>query len=299
MALSSINNTTKDYVVRSSVQQNPGANGTADVSREVLYSIFLRLTSAKDMRACSLTCKQWRAIIIHPQYDALFKRIALEKVLGKRVWEENVVEDVGEEPRYRIGGHPIPWRDVCKLQRKPSPFRVLEGTMIEVDFLVPKTMDGIPTTMNRVIEVFAKAKKPIGCRNINPAILKKYGDIPIEESYLARITFTVDEDTRHQKPADRVNTIEKKGQGLYRLPQEVEHMIYSFLAHQVGAPYGYGEDRLTYTQCVETIEDNNGTETPVMSGGLEEPAPGAPGGLSVDGDDFVIESCGAGGLRKF
>ena len=299
MALSSINNTTKDYVVRSSVQQNPGANGTADVSREVLYSIFLRLTSAKDMRACSLTCKQWRAIIIHPQYDALFKRIALEKVLGKRVWEEHVVEDVGEEPRYRIGGHPIPWRDVCKLQRKPSPFRVLEGTMIEVDFLVPKTMDGIPTTMNRVIEVFAKAKKPIGCRTINPVILEKYGDIPLEESYFARITFTVDEDTRVQEPADRVNTIEKKGQGLYRLPQEVEHMIYSFLAHQVGAPYGYGLDRVTYTQCVETIEENDGTEYPVMSGGLEEPAPGAPGGLSVDGDDFVIESCGAGGLRKF
>ena len=299
MAFSTVFNTIKNYIVGPSVQQNPGANGTADVSRDVLYSIFLRLTSAKDMRACFFTCKQWRAVIINPGYDALLKCVALEKVLGKRVWEENVMVAVEKEPHFRIGGHPIPWRDVCKLQREPSPLKVHKGTMIEVDFLVPKTMDGIPTTMNRVNEVFAKAKKPIGCRTINPVILEKYGDIPLEESYFARITFTVDEDTRCQKPAERVKTIEKKGQGLYRLPQEIEHMIYSFLAHQVGAPYGYGQNRLTYTQCVETIKGDNGTEYPVMSGGLKEPAPGAPGGLHVHYLDSVLECLGAGGLRKF
>jgi hypothetical protein len=269
-----------------------------ELPNDVLVRIFSQLMRVEDMCACSRVCRQWNAVIYDSKADCVWKRCALQNLLGKQVWEEHVCDDVGQEPRYRIAGQPVPWLEVCKIQRAPSLFRTENGKMVEVDILVPAIIDGQPTTINRVLEVFARANKPIGCRYIYPGFQEVYGDIPIEESYIARITFTVDEDTRGKEPDTRVSIIHKKGQGKYRPFMGIEHMIFIFLAHQVGLKHGYGQDPWRYTQYIETLEVN-GKTYPMMGGGFEEPAPGAPVGLCVGYSGYVNGDLGAGGLRKF
>jgi hypothetical protein len=224
----------------------------------------------------------------------------LKNVLGKWVWETYVALNIGEQPYYRVGGRELTWREACQLQQQPSPFWT-EERMIEIDFVVPKEIDGKPTTVRRVLEVFAHATKPVGCRYIDPKVLNKYGDIPVEESYIARITFSVEKGTRGRTPAKRIRKIAERGKGLYRPHKLIELMIAVFLAHQVGKKMDYGPS-WTYSQCEETIEEGEEVHY-VMAGGFEEPTSDKPGGLHVgfkdSGRRYLGYAAGAGALQKF
>ena len=257
-----------------------------------------------ELNRCLLVCKKWKVVGDH---ENVWKKIACSQVLGKQVWEESRVGDVGEEPEYRIvpfngmDGEKISWKEVCKMHKYPSSYQDKENfrmtKMPEFDFLVPATIDGKPTTILLVMEVFAKARLPIECFHIRPDIEERYGDIPVEKSYFARHTWTVANDTREKKSDDKVVEINKKGQGLYRTAQIIEMMIFQFLSYQAGIESGYGQDPWTHSQCVETLMVG-GKEYPIYAGGFKPPSLAAKGGLIVNINGEVRPSLGAGCVRK-
>jgi hypothetical protein len=261
-------------------------------SKDILLVIFSKLTTAKEMGMCYLTCKEWKAVI--DEHDALWKPIALRNALGENIWKESVYVNVGDVPCYRVGGQPVPWKMVYAMHKSPSLFNAAKRVEeMEIDFLVPATLDGQPTTIRRVLEVFTRARFPTQCAFFNSDFLAKYGDIPIGESYWARYTITVVEGTREQEPQVRVQTIHEKGQGLYRLPMIIEHMIFTFLLYQAGKKCGYGRSPLTHSQTSETINDH-GHEHPIYAGAVVR------GELFVYFERHVVrKSHGAGALRTF
>jgi len=268
------------------------------LSMDCWAHVLARVTSVKDMGNCARVCKAWTSII--ENNNDVWKVCALQKVLGKSVWENFVGVDVGEQPCYRIDGQPIPWREACKLQREPSLFEAKKGPMIEVDVLVPATINGKPTTINRVVEVFAHAPSPVALNKyINSEVLEQHGETPVTESRIVRVTYTVDEETRRQEANRRVAIIVSKGKGFYEPIKAITHFIYTGLAKQVGAPYGYGQDPWTFTQYEETLK-SEGREWPLLGGGYQETTSGAPGGLTVSFDDGCVSvNDGAGAQRDF
>ncbi len=156
--------------------------------------------------------------------------------------------------------------------------------MPEFDFLVPATINGQPTTINRVIEVFANARLPIGCDYFFSNMVEKYGDIPVEKSYWARHTWTVVQ-------------MHEKGKGINRVHKLIETIIFQFLCCQVGIESGYGRVPFTLSQCLET-HTVAGKEWPIYAGGFKKPVPGAAGVLVVvgsygfigrDGGELMLE----------
>src|SRR3990167_8818963 len=141
-----------------------------------LLNILCKMTLS-DLGRCAQVCRDWRVV---SDDERLWKQIVRSQVLGKKVWEEARVGDVGEEPEYRMvpfngmDGEEIPWKEVCKMQKNPSSYldrvnnRMIK--MPEFDFLVPATINGRPTTIRHVIEVFKNARLPIGCSYINSDI---------------------------------------------------------------------------------------------------------------------------------
>ena len=169
--------------------------------------------------------------------------------------------------------------------------------MPEFDFLVPKTINGQPTTIRRVIEVCKNARLPIGCY-IFFSIVAKYGDVPVEKSYIARHTWTVVNGTRDQESTVKEAQIHEKGQGLYRVHKLIETMIFQFLCYQAGIESGYGQDPWTWSQCFETFPIN-GKEYPIYAGAFKRPASGTAGGLDVFYyHEEVYATRGAGALQE-
>ena len=270
------------------------------------YELWCKIFSymqASDLGRCAQVCTAWKIVA---DDEGLWKQIVRSQVLGKKVWEEARVGDVGDEPEYRMAafngmdGEEIPWKEVCKMHKNPSSYLDQKnGRMIkmpEFDFLVPATIQGHATTIRHVIEVFANARLPIGF-GIDPDTLDKYGDVPIKESYFARYTWTVLNETRGKDPDVLVVEINKKGQGLYRLPKIIEMMIFHFLSNQAGIESGYGRDIWTWSQCVET-KTIHGRECPIYAGAFKKPSFGCNGILGVSYNVGVGESTGAGGLLE-
>jgi hypothetical protein len=263
-------------------------------SRDVLFVIFSKLTTANAMGGCYLTCKEWKAVI--DEHDVLWKPIALRNALGENIWKESVNVNVGDVPCYRVHGQPVLWKAVYAMHKSPSLFNAAKRVEeMEIDFLVPATLGGQPTTIRRVLEVFTRVRLPTQCTFFNSDFLAKYGDIPIGESYWARYTITVVEGTRKQEPQVRVQMIHEKGQGLYRLPMIIEHIIFTFLLYQAGKKCGYGRDPLTLSQTIETINDHGHEhEHPIYAGAFVGDE------LFVYFERLVVDKRhGAGGLRKF
>ena len=288
-------------------EQETSFDSSEKLPTEMWYIIFSNM-NVSGLGRCAQVCKKWR---VWADDERQWMRIVRSQVLGKKVWEEARVGDVGDEPEYRMaafngmGGEVIPWKEVCKMHKYPSTYRDLSNKLVmtrmpEFDFLVPATINGLPTTINRVIEVFKHARLPIGCSYIDSSILARDGDVPIEESYFARLTWTVANDTRAKKPDVQIDEINKKEQGLYRLPKIIEMMIFQFLSYQEGIKSGYGNDPPTWSQCIETLTIGmlGVKEAPFYAGGFKKPAPDAAGGLFVSFNTRVYDSDGSGGLRK-
>jgi hypothetical protein len=244
---------------------------------------------------CGLVSRKWQSMLTNKEYDQTLWR-PLAKILGKRVWTESVGK-VGDEPLYTIAGKPVLWRDVCRMRKAPSMFddRTIEKS--EIDFLVPATIKGEPTTINHILKVFATARIPIGCRfRISPKILTKYGDVKVEKSYWARHTWSIVEGTRNKEARVREQIISDKSQGLYRLPMVIEELIFHFLALQAGLKSGCRKEPLTYTQCIEFIQEDNG-KYPIYVGGFDDPTPNDAGGINCSCNCYVREPDGAAAVR--
>jgi hypothetical protein len=271
-------------------------NVFSEPPENVLSIVFSTMTVA-EVGKCGLVSRRWQSILTNIEYDQTLWR-PLAKVLGKRVWTESVGK-VGAEPFYTIDGKPVLWRDVCRMHKAPSMFddRTIEKS--EVDFLVPATIKGESTTINHVLKVFASARIPIGCRfRISPKILKKYGDIPIKESYWVRHTWSIVKGTRNLEAQARAQMIAERGKGLYRLPMVIEELIFHFLALQAGLKSGCRKEPLTYTQCIEFIQEDNGNY-PVYVGSFEDPTPDDTGGINCSCNCYVREPDGAAAVRSF
>lgn len=250
-----------------------------DLHSDALF-LVLSMQSIEGLGRCAQVCRRWRREIQDSERaTALWRNIVRSQALGKQVW--NKVAVVGDVPPYPVVpfdgmcGEQISWREVCKMHKNPSSYRGEEGMvqMPEFDFLVPATINGKPTTINLVREVFANTRLPIICTC--PKIFKKYGDIPIERAYWARHTWTVVDDTLGEDPAVREAQIREKGKGLYRLPRVIEMMVFQLLSYLAGIESGYGRAPWALTQCIESKE-KNGKEVPVHSGGWKNPVPGEP-----------------------
>ncbi len=271
---------------------------------DVLYLIFSKL-NIQDMGSCCLACKEWKAVI--DEYDVIWKPNALRNVLGKSLWQESVHVDVGDEPCYRIDGRPLSWKEVCIMRKSRFLFDQasrlkwvyhllgVNNKTVEIDFLVPATLNGVPTTIRRVLEVFARARLPTQYAYVNQEWLEKYGDDPIGESYWARCTLTVVDGTRNQQPEVRVQMIHEKGEGLYRLPRVIELTIFISLLHQAGKECGDGE---TFSQTIDTI-NIQGYENPVYVGPISQTGSNVGMFDVIPYRHPIDESIGARALRAF
>ena len=252
--------------------------------KDPLYKIFSYM-DVQDLVRCAQVCKRWRTVADN---EGLWAAIARSRVLGKKVWEDNVGA-VGDEPEYRMvpfngmNGEQIPWKEVCKMHKKPSSFwenkkffffweKVWMIKMPEFDFLVPATINGLPTTINNVIKVFRKAKLPISSKVSSPVILEVYGDIAVEKSYFARHTWTVVNDTLNITPDEKLAIVQQSGKGLYRLPYMIEIMIFQFLCYQAGIENGFGCKESMGSQCFEKI-NINGKICPIIAADFHLPCP--------------------------
>jgi len=236
------------------VQEYKGENVINFLPKDVLCLIFTRVMNDnnKDLGACARVCKAWNTLISN-RLDIHWKDVALRNALGKKVWEESIAGEVGDEPPFTIEDMPIRWKDLYLMRKSRSLFSQRSIEECEVDYLVPKTINGQPTTFNLIARVITTAGKPIRIsdsdRTMMNLFINKYGDIPIEKSYWVRHTMTFVDGTRSQSdPQAREALIQKKGLGFYRLPKIIEKMIFVFLRFQTGNK-GDGEA----TQCLETL----------------------------------------------
>jgi hypothetical protein len=108
----------------------------------------------------------------------------------------------------------------------------------------------------------------------------------------------VDEDTCGEKPDKRVSIIHEKGLGKYRLFMAIEHMIFIFLAHQVGLMHNDDGNLVRYAQYIETAEVD-GRTYPMIGGGFQKLGRSDPGSLLVDYSVDVYKHHRAGAVRKF
>lgn len=238
---------------------------------EVLFKIFYHVVIVskrpKALGTCAQVCRQWKAV---SEDDRIWRTCAMISfnIRGRQFWKQSVGCVVKDPSHYRQpDGNPIPWKKVYKerLERRLL-FSVTPKSKTgnpERDLLVPKTIDGAPTTINKIVELFSKKGVKLF---IDEGFLKIYGDIPVEESYFIRMTLLLDCDTRNKMPSQRIRVIDQKGEGLYRLPKAIEHLVYMLLG-----PMDRNGYEQAFTQYVETMKDEWGERTlPVIGGGFRK-----------------------------
>jgi hypothetical protein len=210
---------------------------------DILIRIFSRLPAIADLGACSQVSHEWK---IASNFDEVWKPQALRDVLGRSLWEEAVHVNVGDEPRFMFNGKPILWKDVCKIHKSPSSYnRALNVRKAGFFFLVPGTIDGVKTTIDLLLEVFARAKMPAECR-FDPDALTKCRNIPVKESYWAWRTNDNTVGGVEDGPCNGGRTpsmveqmINEKGEGHHGMSTVLELITSCFLRYQAGKDSGY------------------------------------------------------------
>ncbi|MGD0665100.1 MAG: F-box protein [Rhabdochlamydiaceae bacterium] len=291
-----------------------------EVFLKIFYKVVIVSGDAKALGACAKVCTRWKRV---SEDDRIWKICTMSSsfpIWGQLKWKIFARCNVKDASHYKdTERNPIPWKQVYKdhyltaEKKKSEPFsdfsakKERPGVMLEFDILVPKTINGQPTTINKILEVYSKAPRRV-CPMISEAFLKVYGNIPVEESYFARITFMLDADTCKKWPAERIAVIQEKGKGLYRLPKAIEHLVFMLLAPELYNGY----KKTLCTQYVETLTDAFGRAVPVIGGAFQKIS--GPNGsycfaISEDerftlddssgNEELLNEAVGAGAVREF
>lgn len=126
----------------------------------------------------------------------------------------------------------------------------------------------------------------------DPKILSQHGNVPVAESYFARMTFTAINATKGDDSGDRIVTVQSLSNGVYETHKIVEHVILAFLATQTGIKLGQA-----FTQYAENIE-NGESKYPIFAGPFT--------GSTTDSGEIVLMSgnyertnIGMNGIRRF
>lgn len=242
-----------------------------------LYDLWVKIFSNLQVSHLGRYAQVSKAWKIVAEDEGLWMPFVRGQVLGKKVWEDKVGPVGDDEPEYRMvpfygmGKEKIPWKEVYKMHKNPSTYR-LNGymwmtKMPEFDFLVPATIRGKPTTLRNLIEIFKISEQGNGRSFIAPDILEKYGDLSIKKSYFARHTWTVVNGTRTSDIRTQVQQIHIQGNGLYRFHTLLETVIFQSLCYLSGIESGYMDREYgdspkpqTYSRCGLTMRDNGVTK---------------------------------------
>jgi len=164
--------------------QSPGLN---PVHKNVLALVFAKLT-IQEIGRCARVCREWR---VASNDNTLWKTIMKKTghTLGADAWKA-AGGQVPEEPPFMCNGQPVPWKNAFKISFywatcPENKFKRWIETA-EIDVLIPSMINGRRTTPNLLLDLFAKAPKPVGCTSIPTDFLLTYGDVPIEKSYWIR-----------------------------------------------------------------------------------------------------------------
>ncbi len=262
-------------------------------NKDVMLIIFSRL-DITEVGRCARVCRQWNEIT---KDDSIWKPRALKNALGKRVWDNNIGTVEGE-PRLKIDGRELSWKEACQILKAPCQFALGRVEQNQTLLLIPKTINGQQFTINYFKTLLEKASKPTRFAYITPETVAQLGNIPIEESYWVLATNTVVEGTRSQSLQAQRNLINKRGKGQYRLPRAIEHIAFIILGYEDGREPGYGRNPTAYSRSIDTVKIQQ-CHRPVVVGRFAPAAPGSPGGVDVSISVLDDECYGSGGLRKF
>ncbi len=261
------------------------------LGEDVMLIIFSRL-DITGVGRCAKVCRQWNEITKH---DSIWKPRALKNALGKRVWDNNIGTVEGE-PRLKIDGRELSWKEVCQILKAPCRFAPGRVEQNQTLLLIPKTINCQQFTINYFKTLLKKASKPTCFNFISPEIAAQIENIPIEESYLVLVTNTIVEGTRGLPPQALRDLIDKRGEGQYRLPRAIEHIAFIILEYEDGRECGYGRNPMTFSRSIDTVEMQQWHYS-VIVGGFAPAARGSPGGLHVAAvGNMALETCGSGAV---
>lgn len=156
-----------------------GSQGSfSRLSDRLIYEIFsyLNLTETGD---CRLWCRQTKIYVTSEEF--LQKRYG-DRAFNKKRWAK-CFGDIGEAPE-------LP-KNIHTIMQSSCPFWVGKKVIeTHVLFLIPKTIDKIPLTIDRLGELVKAPKqgKATCYRAISSEVAKQIGDQTIDKSYWAIMT---------------------------------------------------------------------------------------------------------------
>ncbi len=260
------------------------------LGEDVLWIIFSRL-DITEVGRCARVCRQWNEIT---KCDSIWKPCALKNALGKRVWDNNI-GIVENEPRLKIDGRELSWKEACQIMKAPCQFAPGRVEQNQTLLLIPKTINCQQFTINYFRTLLEKASKPTCFNFISPQIAAQLGNIPIEESYWVLATNTVVEGTSGLEPQLQRVLINERGKGQYRSPRAIEHIAFIILGYEDGRACGYGP--LTWGRSIDRAKIEQWDYPVVVK--FAPAAPGSPCGVDVNLSIIDIGIDGSGCLRKF